>query len=80
MFVSGAAGPVGTFVIEYVKQVNPGVKIVASAGSAKKVEILKGIGADVAFNYKDEDTFTVLKKEGPLDMCVPVTDIGRRGC
>ena len=33
---------------------------------------MKEIGADVAFNYKTTDTKEVLKKEGPIDMCVIV--------
>lgn len=30
---------------------------------------MKAAGADVAFNYKTENTREVLKKEGPIDMC-----------
>lgn len=47
-----------------------GLKVIASAGSAEKVEFLKKIGADVAFNYKETDTEEVLKKEGPINMYV----------
>lgn len=68
MFVSGGAGPVGTFVIEYAKHLNPHVKIIASAGSAAKVDIMRSVGADVAFNYKEEDPADVLRREGPLDI------------
>lgn len=87
MFVSGGAGPVGTyvpsmlhyspdlshlfansFVTEYVKVIAPHVKIIASAGTAEKVEIMKSAGVDVAFNYKEQDTFAVLKEHGPIDM------------
>jgi len=45
-----------------------GVKIIASAGSDPKVEFMKEIGVDVAFNYKTTSTNEVLEKEGPLDM------------
>lgn len=68
MFVSGGAGAVGTFVIEYVKVLAPHVKIIASAGSAQKVQILKDAGADVAFDYKHEDTRKVLETNGPIDI------------
>ena len=44
------------------------MKIIASAGSAEKVEIMKGAGVDVAFNYKEQDTFAVLQEHGPIDM------------
>ena len=70
MFVSGGAGPVGTFVIEYSKVINPDIKIIASAGSVEKVNIMKAVGTDVAFNYKEEDTYDVLKRHGPIDMSV----------
>ena len=56
------------FVTEYVKVIAPHVKIIASAGSAEKVEIMKGAGVDIAFNYKEQDTFAVLKEHGPIDM------------
>ncbi len=47
-----------------------GLKVIASAGSDAKVEFLREIGADVAFNYKTTDTQQVLEREGPLDMSV----------
>ena len=68
MFVSGGAGAVGTFVIEYVKHIAPHVKIIASAGRPEKIQILKEVGADIAFNYKDEDTKKVLEANGPIDV------------
>ncbi|PPQ74726.1 hypothetical protein CVT26_005109 [Gymnopilus dilepis] len=45
-----------------------GLKVIASAGSDEKVEWMKEIGADVAFNYKTTKTADVLKKEGPIDI------------
>ncbi|KAK6984020.1 NAD(P)-binding protein [Favolaschia claudopus] len=45
-----------------------GTKVIASAGSEEKVEFMKSIGADVAFNYKTTDTREVLEKEGPIDI------------
>ena len=50
-----------------------GLKVIASAGSDEKVAYMKSIGADVAFNYKTTKTVDVLKKEGPINMCVPHT-------
>ena len=35
---------------------------------ALKVDILKSIGADVAFNYKEQDVNKVLAEHGPIDM------------
>lgn len=46
------------------------MKVVASAGSDDKVDFVKSIGADVAFNYKTTSTWDVLEKEGPINMWV----------
>ena len=58
------------FVIEYAKHLAPHLKIIASAGSQDKVDLLKKVGADVAVNYKTEDLETVLRQNGPIDMYV----------
>ena len=58
------------FLIEYAKVLAPQIKVIASAGSEEKVKIMKSCGADVAFNYKTEDTFKVLKEHGPIDIQV----------
>jgi len=47
-----------------------GLKVIGSAGSEEKVQFMKDIGADVAFNYKITNTTEVLEKEGPIDMFV----------
>ncbi|KAJ7912899.1 hypothetical protein B0H13DRAFT_2250895 [Mycena leptocephala] len=65
-FVSTGAGPVGSMVIQIAKQ--EGLKVIASAGSDEKVQFMKEIGADVAFNYKTTDVREVLAKEGPIDI------------
>ncbi|KAI0782983.1 alcohol dehydrogenase [Abortiporus biennis] len=66
VFVSGGAGPVGSFVIQLAKA--DGLKVIASAGSEEKVAFLKELGADVAFNYKTTDTAEILEKEGPISI------------
>jgi hypothetical protein len=38
-----------------------GLKVIASAGSDEKVAFAKELGADVAFNYKTQDTRKVLE-------------------
>lgn len=55
---------------EYAKVCNPNIKVIGSAGSAEKIEILKQIGVDVTINYKEQDTFQVLKEHGPIDMYI----------
>jgi len=66
VFVTSGAGGVGSLVIQLAKR--DGLKVIASAGSDDKVEFLKELGADVAFNYKTTRTSEVLKKEGPIDV------------
>jgi len=66
VFVTTGGGPVGSMVIQLAK--DEGLRVIASAGSDEKVEFMKSIGADVAFNYKTTDTAEVLSKEGPIDV------------
>ncbi|KAF4617604.1 hypothetical protein D9613_006281 [Agrocybe pediades] len=66
VFVSTGAGPVGSLVIQLAKL--DGLKVIGSAGSEEKVQFMKEIGADVAFNYKTTNTKEVLAKEGPIDI------------
>lgn len=70
IFVSTAAGAVGSVVVQLAKR--DGLKVIGSAGSEEKVAYMKEIGVDVAFNYKTTDTNAVLEKEGPIDMYVHV--------
>ncbi|KAK7458800.1 hypothetical protein VKT23_009806 [Stygiomarasmius scandens] len=65
-FVSTAAGPVGSLVLQLAKL--EGLKVIASVGSDEKVEVVKSLGADVAFNYKTADMQDILAKEGPIDI------------
>jgi hypothetical protein len=65
-FITTGAGPVGSMVIQLAKR--DGLKVIASAGSDEKVEFMKSIGADVAFNYKTTNTREVLEREGPIDI------------
>jgi len=66
VFVTTAGGPVGSMVIQLAKKA--GCKVIASAGSDAKVAFARSVGADVAFNYKEQDTAEVLKREGPVDI------------
>ena len=56
--------------VEYARIVAPHIKIIACAGTPEKVAILKKIGVDVAFNYKESDVAKVLEEHGPIDMYV----------
>jgi len=65
-FVTAAAGPVGSTVLQLAKA--DGCKVIASAGTDEKVAFVSSIGADVAFNYKSVPTSKILEKEGPLNI------------
>ena len=66
VFVTSAAGPVGSFVVQLAKA--DGCKVIASAGSDAKCDFVKSIGADVVFNYKKQKTADVLAREGPINI------------
>jgi len=66
VFISAAAGAVGSFVCQLAKL--DGLKVIGSAGSDEKVKFLQEIGVDVAFNYRTTDTAAVLAKEGPINI------------
>ncbi|CAE6370385.1 unnamed protein product [Rhizoctonia solani] len=66
IYVSAGAGTVGSIVSQLAKA--KGLKVIASAGSNEKVEAMKRMGVDVAFNYKTEQVADVLAKEGPIDI------------
>jgi NADPH-dependent curcumin reductase CurA len=51
LVVSGAAGAVGSLVVQFARLA--GVRVLAIAGSAEKCAWLKTIGAEWALNYKD---------------------------
>ncbi|KAJ7663223.1 hypothetical protein DFH06DRAFT_1395319 [Mycena polygramma] len=56
----------GIMVIQLAK--SDGLKVIACAGSDEKVQFMREIGADVAYNYKTTDTGEVLAREGPIDV------------
>ncbi|KAJ6501331.1 hypothetical protein DFH09DRAFT_825548, partial [Mycena vulgaris] len=55
-------------VVQLAKQAS--MKVIASAGSDGKVQVIKNLSTDVAFNYKTTDTRALLQKEGPIDVYV----------
>ncbi|XP_040273195.1 prostaglandin reductase 1-like [Bufo bufo] len=64
VLVNGAAGAVGSLVGQIAKII--GCKVVGSAGSDDKVQFLKDIGFDEAFNYKTVGSLEeALKKASP---------------
>lgn len=64
--VTSAAGAVGQIVVQLAKAA--GLKVIASAGDADKVAFVKNeLGADVVWNYKEEDATKILS-EHPFDI------------
>jgi NADPH-dependent curcumin reductase CurA len=46
-----------------------GLKVIGSTGDDAKVQFLKEeLGADIAFNYKTQSVWDVLKDHGPIDI------------
>ncbi|KAL3535855.1 hypothetical protein ACH5RR_004316 [Cinchona calisaya] len=76
VFVSAASGSVGSLVGQYAKLF--GCYVVGSAGSQKKVDLLKGkLGFDEAFNYKEEpDLKSPLKRYFPDGIDIYFDNVG----
>lgn len=60
VFVSGAAGAVGSVVGQIAKL--KGCRVIGSAGSPQKVAWLEELGFDVAFDYHEADTREMLRE------------------
>lgn len=76
VFVSGAAGAVGTAVGQIARQLGAG-RVIGSAGSAEKVGLLTSkYGFDAAFNYKEGDPRTQLAEAAPEGIDVFFDNVG----
>lgn len=53
MYISGAAGGIGTTMVQMAKAA--GIHVIASASSEEKCGVLRNLGADTVFNYKEND-------------------------
>lgn len=58
--VHAAAGGVGLAAVQIAKAV--GATVIATAGSAEKLQVAKEYGADIAINYRDADWIDQVKK------------------
>ncbi len=76
VFVSGAAGAVGSLAGQIAKLRGAG-RVVGSAGSAEKVKhLVEDLGFDAAFNYKDGATRAQLKQVAPDGIDVYFDNVG----
>ncbi|KAJ2658331.1 hypothetical protein IWW48_004097 [Coemansia sp. RSA 1200] len=75
MLVSSASGAVGQMAVQLAKV--RGLKVVAVAGSDDKVEYVKSLGADVAFNYNICGNHTeTIKKAAPEGIDIYFENVG----
>ncbi|KAJ2510788.1 hypothetical protein H4217_007693, partial [Coemansia sp. RSA 1939] len=75
ILVSSASGAVGQMAVQIAKA--RGLKVVAVAGSDDKVEFVKSLGADVAFNYKTCGDYTeAIKKAAPQGIDIYYDNVG----
>ncbi|WFE67006.1 NADP-dependent oxidoreductase [Micromonospora sp. WMMD714] len=75
VFVSGAAGAVGSMVGQIAKLRGAG-RVVGSAGSPAKVERLTALGFDAAFDYHDGPVRDALKAAAPDGIDVYFDNVG----
>lgn len=75
VFVSGAAGAVGSAVGQIAKALGAS-KVIGSAGSAEKIARIKELGFDEAFNYKEGDVSESLAKAAPDGIDVYYDNVG----
>jgi NADPH-dependent curcumin reductase CurA len=76
VFVSGAAGAVGSAVGQIAKALGAS-RVVGSAGSAEKVRhVVEDLGFDAAFSYKDGPVLTQLREAAPDGIDVYFDNVG----
>ncbi|NUO35638.1 MAG: NADP-dependent oxidoreductase [Dermatophilaceae bacterium] len=76
VFVSGAAGAVGSVVGQVAKALGAS-RVIGSAGSQDKVDhLLDDLGFDAAFNYKDGKVSALLREAAPDGIDVYFDNVG----
>ena len=75
VFVSGAAGAVGSAVGQIAKA-RGAARVIGSTGSAAKVSHLYDLGFDAAFNYKDGPVMAQLAQAAPDGISVYFDNVG----
>jgi NADPH-dependent curcumin reductase CurA len=74
VFVSAAAGAVGSAVVQIAKA--KGMNVIGAAGGADKVAWVKALGADAAIDYKAEPIVPALMREAPKGIDVYFDNVG----
>ena len=71
VLIQAAAGGVGTAAVQIAKAM--GTKVYGTASRPEKLELIRGLGADVAINYANEDFSQIIKnEEGGIDCVLEV--------
>jgi NADPH-dependent curcumin reductase CurA len=74
VFVSGAAGAVGSIAAQLARE--RGASVIASAGTAEKVEWLREIGVEASFDYREMPTREALRELAPDGIDVYFDNVG----
>jgi hypothetical protein len=74
VFVSAAAGAVGSAVVQIAKA--KGMTVIGSAGGAEKVGWVRALGADAAIDYKAEPVVPALLREAAKGIDVYFDNVG----
>lgn len=74
IFVSAASGAVGAVVGQLAKR--EGLRVIGSVGSDDKVEYIKSLGFDGAFNYKTEKPIDALRRLCPDGVDIFFDNVG----
>lgn len=78
VFVSGAAGAVGSAVVQIAKI--KGCRVIGSAGGAEKVALVKSLGADACIDYRSAEDYaglvSALKAAAPKGIDVYFDNVG----
>jgi NADPH-dependent curcumin reductase CurA len=75
VFVSGAAGAVGS-VTGQIAKLKGAARVIGSAGSASKVDYLRQLGFDAAFDYHDAPVAEQLRSAAPEGIDVYFDNVG----
>jgi len=76
VFVSGAAGSVGSLAVQLAK-LKGAARVIGSAGSPEKIEWLKALGCDATFDYRAEPDLTAaLARAAPDGIDVYFDNVG----
>src|SRR3954465_11038840 len=74
VFVSAAAGAVGSAVVQIAKA--KGMNVIGAAGGAEKTAWVRELGADAAIDYKAEPIVPALMREAPKGIDVYFDNVG----